>query len=366
MKKFLQSMQAGLALRAEELLANAPASPNARSLGLQASNGATGPQEELCGDEPMDAVLQRILSRVRSEEVRSHIADAPASQYTRHHSVRLQALTYNVAGKKPPEDLSLAGWLEPGHGESASDVIAVGFQELVPLHAGNVLTGGEDREAAAAWIDLIQAALNAPCGGNEGTDTGNDAADQYVVLAERQLVGLYLTVWVHVRMLPHVRGLQICTVATGFGGVLANKGAVAIRMRVYDTGLCWVCSHLAAGDSQAAFTRRLLDFQEIIKRVEFPVESGQGLADPAAPVKGRSSLVVEASSKGDWGPGASLLAPCHHHTIFMGDMNFRWPSVALPAPPLCCPTLPLPKAQLLPSHVVGTSSSKGTIPDPPF
>jgi len=30
-------------------------------------------------------------------------------------------------------------------------------------------------------------------------------------------------------------------------GVAGNKGAAAIRFDMYDTSLCFVCSHLAAG-----------------------------------------------------------------------------------------------------------------------
>ncbi len=66
-------------------------------------------------------------------------------------------------------------------------------------------------------------------------------------LAGRQLVGVYLTIWVRRRLLRHVRGVQTTTVATGFGGYLGNKGAAAVRMRVFDTSLSFICSHLAAG-----------------------------------------------------------------------------------------------------------------------
>ena len=62
------------------------------------------------------------------------------------------------------------------------------------------------------------------------------------------MVGLYLSVWVRKSLLPHVRGIQTAVVATGFGGYLGNKGAVAARLYVHDTPLCFVNAHLSSGD----------------------------------------------------------------------------------------------------------------------
>ncbi len=53
---------------------------------------------------------------------------------------------------------------------------------------------------------------------------GEGGSEQYVQVVSKQMVGLYLSVWVRKRMLPHVRGVQTAVVATGFGGYLGNKG----------------------------------------------------------------------------------------------------------------------------------------------
>eukprot|EP00951_Prasinocladus_malaysianus_P050337 scaffold679383_cov57-Prasinocladus_malaysianus.AAC.2 len=66
---------------------------------------------------------------------------------------------------------------------------------------------------------------------------------------------------------------QIASLATGFGGLLGNKGAVAVRMRVFDAGLCWVCAHLPSGESQGSSDRRVFDMVDIMKRLEFPTMS---------------------------------------------------------------------------------------------
>jgi phosphatidylinositol-bisphosphatase len=53
-----------------------------------------------------------------------------------------QTGTYNVAGKKPPVNLKLSEWLDQaGPKKQAADVVVLGFQEIVPLSAGNVIAG---------------------------------------------------------------------------------------------------------------------------------------------------------------------------------------------------------------------------------
>ena len=47
--------------------------------------------------------------------------------------------TYNVNGRRPPQGLSLRPWLDAQ--QTDADIVAVGFQEIVPLSAGNVVMG---------------------------------------------------------------------------------------------------------------------------------------------------------------------------------------------------------------------------------
>ena len=48
-------------------------------------------------------------------------------------------------------------------------------------------------------------------------------------VAGKQMVGVYLSVWVHRRLLPAVRGVQVTAVGTGVLGYLGNKGAPPAR-----------------------------------------------------------------------------------------------------------------------------------------
>ncbi|CAA0836447.1 DNAse I-like superfamily protein [Striga hermonthica] len=64
--------------------------------------------------------------------------------------------TWNVGGKSPHDGLNLNDWLKT---KSPADIYVLGFQEIVPLNAGNVL-GPEDCGPAEKWLSLIRQALN--------------------------------------------------------------------------------------------------------------------------------------------------------------------------------------------------------------
>jgi len=65
--------------------------------------------------------------------------------------------TWNVGGVAPPDDLDLKDWLDTTAG--SCDIYVLGFQEIVPLNARNVL-GPKKRSAAMKWDSLIADALN--------------------------------------------------------------------------------------------------------------------------------------------------------------------------------------------------------------
>ncbi|XP_034909457.1 type I inositol polyphosphate 5-phosphatase 10 isoform X2 [Populus alba] len=71
-------------------------------------------------------------------------------------SFRVFVATWNVGGKSPHSGLNLDDFLQV---QDESDIYVLGFQEIVPLNAGNVLVA-EDSEPAAKWLALINQSLN--------------------------------------------------------------------------------------------------------------------------------------------------------------------------------------------------------------
>ncbi|KAJ1398642.1 Inositol polyphosphate-related phosphatase [Sesbania bispinosa] len=93
--------------------------------------------------------------------------ERPMAPENEIQSFRIFVATWNVGGKSPSFDLNLQDFLLV---EGSADIYVLGFQEIVPLSAGNVLVI-EDNEPAAKWLALISQALNRPR--NEYSDSSD-------------------------------------------------------------------------------------------------------------------------------------------------------------------------------------------------
>lgn len=163
---------------------------------------------------------------------------------------RLFASTWNVGGVAPPDDLDLSDWLDGGD-DGPYDMYVLGFQEVVPLRARNVL-GADKKRVGMRWIELIRAALNrSPAhshqqqqrgggssssggGGGDGKQQqkvhpvrdgggGGALAREYRCVVSKQMVGILLTVWVRSDVRRFVRRPSVSCVGCGVMGCLGNK-----------------------------------------------------------------------------------------------------------------------------------------------
>lgn len=310
------------------------------------------------------------------------------SQVTDVQDFRLFVATWNVGGKAPSNGLNLEEWL---NNSPPADIYVLGFQEIVPLNAGNVL-GAENNGPAAKWLSLIRKTLNKSqregstnsrsslspgCAKStdmvdtiisldsdfEGsrsqkndpfyhrrsfqvlgwgskmdddsanrqpklqrnfsvsdqmlmgrsigrTDSDNTikslhsddeyvacAADSpsassmffspvpdspavddrssygqmnYCLAASKQMVGIFLSVWVRSDLRHYIRNLKVSCVGRGLMGYLGNKGSISVSMTLHQTSFCFICSHLTSGQKDGDELRRNSDVMEIIKKTRFP------------------------------------------------------------------------------------------------
>ncbi|XP_041022435.1 type I inositol polyphosphate 5-phosphatase 4-like isoform X1 [Juglans microcarpa x Juglans regia] len=343
--------------------------------------------------------------RRNSDCIRRGKIDLDASQVTDVHNYRLFVATWNVAGKSPPNNLSLEDWL---HTSPPADIYVLGFQEIVPLNAGNVL-GTEDNWPARKWLALIRKTLNSLPGTSGGCHTpspipdpvveldadfegstrqnnsslfhrrsfqslsrsmrlghdmampqprldrrysicdriilGNRPSDydfnfrygssddengpgdspeatqyspvsysgplsledrdrqpghsRYCLIASKQMVGIFLTVWVKRDLRDDVRNMKVSCVGRGLMGYLGNKGSISISMSFHQTSFCFVCSHLTSGQKDGDELRRNSDVMEILRKTRFPRVHGTG----------------------DSGSPQTILE--HDRIIWLGDLNYR-------------------------------------------
>ncbi|KAJ7944632.1 putative Type I inositol polyphosphate 5-phosphatase [Quillaja saponaria] len=118
----------------------------------------------------------------------------------------------------------------------------------------------------------------------------------FVRVVSKQMVGVYVSVWVRRRLRRHVNNLQVSPVGVGFMGYMGNKGSVSVSMSLFQSRLCFVCSHLTSGQKDGAEQRRNYDVNEILRRTHF-------------------SSVFDTDQP--------QTIPCHDQIFWFGDLNYR-------------------------------------------
>ncbi|XP_026664651.2 type IV inositol polyphosphate 5-phosphatase 7 [Phoenix dactylifera] len=352
------------------------------------------------------------LCKRNPDQVRRGKIDLDAAEVTETLDFRIFVATWNVGGKSPPNYLNLEDWL---HASPPADIYVLGFQEIVPLNAGNVL-GTEDNGPAKKWVALIRRTLNnlpgssssngsyhtpspipnpvveldddfegsssrqrnssffhrrsfqslsrsmrvdgdimAPqprlerrysvCdrvmfgsrpsdfdpnfrwnGSSDDENIGGESPStvffspksygygasssveerdkpggqsRYCLVASKQMVGIFLTIWVRSEIRDDIRNLKVSCVGRGLMGYLGNKGSISISMSLHQTSFCFICCHLTSGQKDGDELRRNSDVMEILRKTRFP--RVHGLGDERSP--------------------ETILA--HDRIIWLGDLNYR-------------------------------------------
>ncbi|KAK2404340.1 type IV inositol polyphosphate 5-phosphatase [Trifolium repens] len=99
----------------------------------------------------------------------------------------------------------------------------------------------------------------------------------YVKIVSKQMVGIFITVWVRRSLRKHIQNLKVSTVGVGVMGYIGNKGSISVSMSIYQTLFCFICTHLTAGEKEADEIKRNADVREIHQRTHFYSLSDIGL-----------------------------------------------------------------------------------------
>ncbi|KAJ0987562.1 hypothetical protein J5N97_005918 [Dioscorea zingiberensis] len=226
--------------------------------------------------------------------------------------------TWNVGGVPPTDNLELKDWLDIDN--NTYDIYILGFQEIVPLSAKNVL-GAEKSRVSMKWNSLIRATLNCKSLSNsqrcdqelkvgekqkvypvlKDGCTPKDSIttqDYFRCIISKQMVGILVSVWVRGDLRRHIRHPSVSCVGCGIMGCLGNKGSVSVRFRLHETSFCFVCCHLASGGKEGDEMHRNSDAVEIFSRTGFP---GGGVHHLDLPKK-----ILD-----------------HDRVVLLGDLNYR-------------------------------------------
>ncbi|KAJ4973015.1 hypothetical protein NE237_006189 [Protea cynaroides] len=241
---------------------------------------------------PLDNVLR---SELASKEL----------QYKKLENVKILTGTWNVGqGRASPD--SLISWL--GSAATTVGIVVVGLQEVemgagfLAMSAAKETVGLEGSSIGQWWLDTIGRTL--------------DEGSTFERVGSRQLAGLLIAVWARKSLRPYVGDVDAAAVPCGFGRAIGNKGAVGLRMRVYDRIMCFVNCHFAA--HLDAVNRRNADFDHVYRTMMFNRPNAAAAAVSSATQLLRGTNFGGANSE-DGRPDLSEA----DMVVFLGDFNYR-------------------------------------------
>ncbi|KAH3670590.1 hypothetical protein OGAPHI_001105 [Ogataea philodendri] len=157
-----------------------------------------------------------------------------ADVFTITKDVQIWTGTFNVNATQYDGDLT--SWFFPYPDKYQEyDVVAIGLEEVVELSPGKMLN--IDASIKIFWEKKIKETLN---WFKEGCS--------YTLLKSEQLGGILNLVFVQEKGFEYIGNVETSFKKTGFRGISANKGGVAIAVD-YSSSIrfCFITSHLAAG-----------------------------------------------------------------------------------------------------------------------
>lgn len=210
--------------------------------------------------------------------VRSRLIDM-APTYTKQEHIKVLAGTWNVSQGRASFE-SLRCWLASPASEAS--IVVVGLQEMemgagvLAMAAAKETVGIEGSANGHWWLDHIGHVI--------------DEETVFVRIGSRQLAGLLIGAWVRRDLLPYVGDIDVGAVACGFGRALGNKGAVAVRMRVFRRTLCVINCHFAAHTE--ALARRNADFEYVYQSMVFGRFPPMGIVPQVLPELSEADMII--------------------------------------------------------------------------
>lgn len=215
--------------------------------------------------KPNEMAMLKLLGRLQDQvdiQLRNPIQDyvskeiqKKAKDYSYDQDISIFATTFNVNGSIYEHDITR--WLFPTiNGKISSyDIVFIGFEEITELTAGQMMN--PDTSNRIFWEQKI----------NDVLDEKNPEGYKYISMWSGQMGGIALLLYIKSDALQYVRNVEGSFKKTGFGGVSANKGGIAVSFSFSNTEICFVVSHLAAGFGNV--DERHQDYKSIAKGIKF-------------------------------------------------------------------------------------------------
>ena len=184
-----------------------------------------------------------------------------SSQTLDGHSCRVTVLSWNVGNAQPPADLS--EWVK-GEAAEGSEFVVVGVQECrfsTDAKSKDAKKGKKRQVAKVMRPRAVVAKIKATVfwGVVEQSLPG------YEKVASGRRFEMSLRVYALKTVVALVRNVCVSNEATGLGGVVGNKGGIAISFRYLDNSFCFVSAHFAAHQDRLEDRRQ--NYREIVRNL---------------------------------------------------------------------------------------------------
>jgi hypothetical protein len=159
-----------------------------------------------------------------------------ADKYIRKRRLQVHVCSWNI-NARTADSIELDDWLRPDHfSDSSPDIVVVGLQEMVELNMTHVIVDNKEAdERGRYWTRRVTNDLRRLYPGCP-----------YKRVKSKVMVGCFVVVFVANKHASAVHCVSAASDSTGYGGILGNKGGVAVRMQLYESTIAVVCAHLAA------------------------------------------------------------------------------------------------------------------------
>lgn len=125
----------------------------------------------------------------------------------------------------PPSD-NLESWIP----KDRYDIYVINTQESQYIPKSRTGNNTNNSSCQSDWFDAVISHLG----------------KNYIKIAGLSLLSIFLIVLVKREHFYRITQVETGSFATGIGGVIGNKGGVAISFKFNETSFCFVGSHLAA------------------------------------------------------------------------------------------------------------------------
>ncbi|KAI9466657.1 DNase I-like protein [Lactarius psammicola] len=230
------------------------------------------------------------------------------TSFSHLRNISILFVSWNIGASKPEQ---LSGSKENSsflydalNSVESPDILVFGLQEVVPLDKANVAKFLKKKKGLDGASTTLHSEHRRWTDKLVGAVTFALPNERYKLLYTKELVGLLSCVMVKTKEQATIRGCAAHTISRGVRHKFGNKGAVAVRLLIDDTSLCFLNCHLAAGH------RRVRDRN----------------ADAAAIIE-HERLFPELETLDEAiafvGGGDGTMALDHDIVFMSGDLNYR-------------------------------------------